>query len=80
MTEQDKYALKEFLNGVALTLSVVGITMLIIGALSMNDTPTDKSSFEVVDKYKECDVVRYAPNQAATYRYFLHCEKKCDQQ
>ena len=74
MTEEDEYALKEFRNGVALTLGVVGIAMLIIGALSMNDTPINGASFEVVDKYKECDVVRYAPQQVATYKYFLYCE------
>ena len=74
MTEDDKYAFKEFRNGVTLTLGVVGIAMLIIGALSMNDTPIDESSFEVVDKYKECDVVRYAPQQTATHKYFLYCE------
>ena len=73
MTEDDKYALKEFRNGVALTLGVVGIAMLIIGALSMN-TPAPESSFEVADTYKGCDVVRYAPSQASTYKYFLHCE------
>ena len=75
MTEDDKTAFKEFRNGVALTLGVVGIAMLIIGALSMNDTPIDQSSFEVVDKYKECDIVRYAPHQVAEYKYFLYCEK-----
>ena len=64
----------EFRNGVALTLGVVGIAMLIIGALSMNDTPINEASFEVVDKYKECDVVRYAPQQVAEYKYFLYCE------
>ena len=74
MTEDDKAAFKEFRNGVALTLGVVGIAMLIIGALSMNDAPIDESSFEVVDKYKECDVVRYAPHQVAEYKYFLYCE------
>jgi hypothetical protein len=74
MTEDDQYAFKEFRNGVALTLGVVGIAMLIIVALS-NNTPINESSFEVVDKYKECDVVRYAPHQAATYKYFLYCEK-----
>ena len=73
MTEEDKYALKEFRNGVALTLGVVGIAMLIIVTLS-NNTPINESSFEVVDRYKECDVVRYTPNQAATYKYFLYCE------
>jgi len=75
MTKDEKYAFKEFLNGVVVTLGVVGIGMLIIGALSMNNTPIDQSSFEVVDAYKECDVVRYAPNQVAKYKYFLYCEK-----
>ena len=74
MTEDDKYAFKEFRNGVALTLGVVGIAMLIVVALS-NHTPIDEASLEVVDKYKECDVVRYAPHQVAEYKYFLYCEK-----
>ena len=74
MTEDDKYAFKEFRNGVALTLGIVGIAILIIVALS-NNTPINEASFEVVDKYKECDVVRYAPHQVAEYKYFLYCEK-----
>ena len=74
MTEEDKVAFKEFRNGVVLTLGVVGIAMLIIVALS-NNTPINESSFEVVDRYKGCDVVRYAPQQTATYKYFLYCEK-----
>jgi len=73
MTEEDKYALKEFRNGVAVTLGIVGIAILIIVALS-NNTPIDQPSFEVVDKYKECDIVRYAPHQVAEYKYFLYCE------
>ena len=73
MTEDDKYTFKEFRNGVALTLGVVGITMLIIVALS-NNTPINESSFEVVDTYKGCDIVKYAPQQTATYKYFLYCE------
>ena len=74
MTEDDKYTLKEFRNGVAVTLGIVGIAILIIVALS-NNTPIDQPSFEVVDTYKECDVVRYAPHQVAEYKYFLYCEK-----
>jgi hypothetical protein len=74
MTEDDKTAFKEFRNGVALTLGVVGIAILIIVALS-NNTPINEASFEVVDNYKECDVVRYTPQQTATYKYFLYCEK-----
>jgi len=74
MTEHE-IGFKEFRNGVAVTLGIVGFGMLIIAGLAMNDKPIDESSFEVVDKYKECDIVRYAPNQAATYKYFLYCEK-----
>jgi hypothetical protein len=36
---------------------------------------TPKSNFEVVNTYQGCDVVRYAPHQAAEYKYFLHCPK-----
>jgi hypothetical protein len=74
MTEDDKTAFKEFRNGVAVTLGIVGIAMLIIVALS-NNTPINEASFEVVDQYKECDVVRYAPHQVAEYKYFMYCEK-----
>ena len=74
MTEDDKYALKEFRNGVAVTLGIVGIFTLIIGVLTMNNTSIDQPSFEVVDTYKGCDVVRYAPHQVAEYKYFLYCE------
>jgi len=63
----------EFRTGFAIAIAVVGFGTLIIGAL-LNNTPIDESSFEVVDRYKECDIIRYAPNQAATYKYFLYCE------
>jgi hypothetical protein len=32
-----------------------------------------KGSFEVVDTYKGCDVVRYTDGSMATYKYFLDC-------
>ena len=34
-----------------------------------------KTNFEVIDNYKGCDVVRYAPPNAANYHYFLDCQK-----
>ena len=74
MTEDDKTAFKEFRNGVALTLGVVGIAILIIVALS-NNTPINESSFEVVDQYEGCDIVRWTNHQVAEYKYFLYCEK-----
>ena len=38
--------------------------------------PTEpEQKFEVVDNYKECDVVRYTPDNSARYSYFLDCKK-----
>ena len=76
MNEEDKYSSKEFRNGVALTLGVVAIGLLIVGGLTMNDAPVDQPTFEVIDRYRECDVVRYVPHQVEEYKYFLHCEDK----
>ena len=37
--------------------------------------PTPKSNFEVVDKYKNCEVVRWTNGQIANYQFFLNCPK-----
>jgi len=66
----------EFRNGFAFSIAITGAAFLIIAGLaSVTQTDIDQPSFEVVDKYKECDVVRYAPHQVAEYKYFLYCEK-----
>jgi len=78
MTPEDKYALKEFLRGFgvfAATSMVFIIIMLTLSYFASGDKSL-KSSFEVVDQYKGCDVVRYAPHQVAEYKYFLDCENK----
>ena len=75
MTKDDKEALIEILRGGAVMGIILGAIILGIAILSQNNTLIDESSFEVVDKYKECDVVRYAPHQVAEYKYFLYCEK-----
>ena len=76
MTEEDKYALKELLRGfgVFAGASVVFIIILIVLAHFASGGKPLSASFEVVDKYKECDIVRYAPHQVAEYKYFLYCE------
>jgi hypothetical protein len=78
MTEEDKYALKEFLQGAGVVVGVVGVLITILMVLAYfasGDKPINSASFEVVDKYRECDIVRYAPHQAAEYKYFMYCEK-----
>lgn len=52
--------------------------LLLIAVSFMFDPETsrgadDSSRFEIVSKYKNCDVVRYRPENAGTYVYFLHC-------
>ena len=78
MTPEDKYALREFLRGVGVFLgasAVFIIILIVLAYITSNGKPINSASFEVVDKYKECDVVRYAPHQVAEYKYFLYCEK-----
>jgi len=77
MTEEDKYALKEFMRGAGVfaACAVILITILIALAYSTTGGEPLSPSFEVVDKYKECDIVRYAPHQVVEYKYFLYCEK-----
>ena len=77
MTEEDKYALKELIRGfgVFASASAVFIVIILVLAYFSSGGEPSKPSFEVVDKYKECDVVRYVPHQVAEYKYFLYCEK-----
>ena len=77
MTEEDKYALKELFRGfgVFAGASAVFILILIVLAYFASGGEHLKPSFEVVDEYKGCEVVRYAPHQVAEYKYFLYCEK-----
>ena len=77
MTEDDKYALKEVLQAASVLVGIpVTILIILVVIIKLTSTkPIDESLFEVVDRYKECDVVRYAPHQVAEYKYFLYCEK-----
>ena len=42
--------------------------------LEAQPSPPDQK-FAVVDKYENCDVVRYTPDNSARYSYFLDCKK-----
>jgi len=77
MTPEDKYALKELLRGSIVFFSACAAFAIVIIVLSYFASGGEplKPSFEVVDTYKGCDVVRYAPHQESTYKYFLHCPK-----
>jgi len=68
----------DFRNGVAFSIVITGIAIVVIAMVVGGGKQLSDPSFEVVDTYKGCDIIRYAPNQAATYKYFLHCEKNND--
>ncbi len=77
MTQEDKIALKEFLGGAAVAIGITAVLLVIIfasGIVSVGDTEL-KPSAEVVDTYKECDIVRWTNNGLSEYKYFLYCPK-----
>ena len=65
----------------ALIIIVVGIAILsflINGAVNwMEAQPSSpEERFQIVDRYNNrCDVIQYAPSNAARYTYFLDCKK-----
>lgn len=65
----DREAFREFARGITFVITVMGVFVLFI-ALKFNAEPEPK--FEVVDKYKECDVVRYT-DRSNTWHYLLDC-------
>ena len=74
MTKDDEFVIKEFMRGVAFTVALVSVAMLGIAMLSGGeDVAVKKSSAEVVDTYKGCDIVRWNHHQLAEYKYFLYC-------
>jgi hypothetical protein len=53
------------------------LALVINGAANWLDSRPSppEQKFEVVDNYKGCDLVRYSPDYAARYHYFLDCRK-----
>jgi len=77
MTEHPIKSLREATNYVILFAGLfVLVLTLVLSGKDAADTQ-NPSRFEIVDKYGECDVVRYTkPNGGATYAYFLHCKSE----
>lgn len=79
MNTEDKTALREFLTGVSNVVFILLIftTLLFLlnffGNWATSLFITNEPSTEVVGKYKECDIVRWSPNNSAQYQYLLYC-------
>tara|TARA_R110000868_G_scaffold189642_1_gene432722 strand:- start:442 stop:696 length:255 start_codon:yes stop_codon:yes gene_type:complete len=76
MTNEDKEAMKEFLNGFLGVCGVIVVFLVLAYFLTAGTTETQtppNERFKVVDKYNGCNVVRYSPSSGALYKYFLDC-------
>jgi hypothetical protein len=74
MTEDDKDALKEFLQGAAAVVAVVGLFILFVILLGQSENPpVESQSTKVIGTYKECDIIQWHYGPLAEYKYFLYC-------
>ena len=63
------------LLGVVVGMGFLSMLYVFMGPVENAEALDTKGSFEVVDTYKGCDVVRWTNNQFAEYKYFLVCDK-----
>ena len=77
MTKNDYY--RAVLFGVVLGMGFLSLFYVFLGP-EENVKPAEaldsKGTFEVVDNYRGCDVVRYTVPIEAKYHYFLICKDK----
>jgi hypothetical protein len=75
MNQIDYY--RAVLLGVVLGMSSLTLVYMIGVVLDTQDPKeqsiTPKSNFQVVDKYKNCNVLRWSESNIAEYKYFLYC-------
>ena len=67
----DKEAFNAFARGFTVGLGIFGVAVLFIAMITPSNIESEKR-FEIVDKYKDCDVVRYT-DRSNGWNYFLHC-------
>ena len=76
MMQTNREAALEFARGGLAALIVPGVIFIIVlitGNLQSPPKGVTITRFQIVDKYKGCDVVRWEQAGLAEYKYFLHC-------
>ena len=73
MNTADYY--RAVLLGVVIGVGFLSLLYVFLGSEENVKPVEPKGSFEVVDTYKGCDVVRYTVPIEAKYHYFLDCNK-----
>lgn len=71
--DSNREAFIEFRNGVLFVLAVLTGAALFL-ALFLSAEKPRAAKFEVVDHYKQCDVVRYV-DPSNRWNYFLDCSE-----
>ena len=69
----DKETFNEFAKGVTLTIGVMSAFILLLVLIGTPEVEPDKK-FVTVDKYGDCNVVRYT-DETQRWHYFLDCRK-----
>jgi hypothetical protein len=70
MTDKEAF---EFVKSVTLTIGVMGVCILLLVLIGTPKVEPEKK-FVTVDKYGECNVVRYT-DETQRWHYFLDCRK-----
>lgn len=65
--------MNEFIVGI-LNGIVVGLLIAYVIVLNSDEPEKSENRFQVVDTYKNCEVIRYSPEGSAKYAYFLNCK------
>lgn len=61
-----------FIRGCCVTILAFAATGLLASIFLSPNEPKDKSKFEVIDTYKNCNVIRYT-DPSTQWHYLLHC-------
>lgn len=61
-----------FMRGCCVTILAFAATGLFAAIFLSPDESKDKSKFEVIDTYKNCNVIRYT-DPSNSWHYFLRC-------
>lgn len=71
----DREAFREFARGATFVIGVMAVMALVIGLASTWGEANPPEKFVVVDKYKNCDVVRYT-DRSNNWHYLLDCSRQ----
>jgi len=75
MNQSNKEAFREFARGATFVIVVMGVVAMFVALLGTQETKlTPEQKFQVVDTYRDCEVVRYT-DPSNSWNYFLDCSR-----